>query len=122
MNYNPNDFKRGTKVSVKVDSDDILTSDFIGHIVGIRHIGQGFFVHVTSDGNYDNYWDFRPDQLTFMTKNKTPTVYEKHIIVIDGVEHLVKGMDWTESIGEAIDGNWLENSPEEILEYIKEQD
>ena len=55
-------------------------------------------------------------------KNKTPTVYEKHAIVIDGVEHLVKGMEWTESVGEAIDEGWLENSPEEILSYIKEQD
>ena len=51
-----------------------------------------------------------------------PKVFEKHIIVIDGVEHLVKGMDWTESIAEAIDGGWLENIPEEIVEYIKDQD
>jgi hypothetical protein len=53
---------------------------------------------------------------------KLPNVYEKHIIVIDGVEHLVKGMEWTESIGEAIDGGWLKNSPEEIVEYINQAD
>jgi hypothetical protein len=52
----------------------------------------------------------------------TPKVYEKHVIVIDGVEHLVKGMEWTESIGEAITDGWLENTPEEIIEHIKNQD
>lgn len=46
------------------------------------------------------------------------SVYEKHVIVIDGVEHLVKGMDWTESVKEAILGKWLEDVPEEIVEYI----
>jgi hypothetical protein len=54
--------------------------------------------------------------------SKTPTVYEKHVIVIDGVEHLVKGMEWTDSIREAISDGWLENSPEEIVEYITNQE
>lgn len=56
-----------------------------------------------------------------MATKHTPQVYEKHVIIIDGVEHLVKGMEWTESIGEAINDGWLENSPEEIVEHIKEQ-
>lgn len=55
-------------------------------------------------------------------KNKLPIVIEKHIISINGVEYLVKGMDWTESVGEAITDTWLKNDVEEILSYIKEQD
>lgn len=66
MNYNPNDFKRGTPVHVKVDSDDVLMNDFDGNVVSIRYIGQTFFVKVTPDEDYDNYWDFRPNQLTFI--------------------------------------------------------
>ena len=53
-----------------------------------------------------------------MKNKKLPTVYEKHIIVIDGVEHLVKGMQWDESISQAIGDNIIENTPEAIIEYI----
>ena len=51
-----------------------------------------------------------------------PIVFEKHIISINGVEYLVKGMDWTASIGEAITDTWLKDDVDEILAYIKEQD
>jgi hypothetical protein len=49
---------------VKVDSDDVLMNDFDGNVVSIRYIGREFFVRVTPDGDYDNCWDFRPNQLT----------------------------------------------------------
>lgn len=66
MKFNPNDYQTGTKVHVKVDNGDILTQDFDGEIAGIRHIGQEFFVRVTADGDYDNAWDFSPNQLTII--------------------------------------------------------
>ena len=51
-------------------------------------------------------------------KNKTPIVYEKHVIIVDGVEHLVKGMQWDESISQAIGDSIIENNPQSIIDYI----
>ena len=68
MKYNPADFQRGQAVHVIVDDADVLTDNFDGHIVGIRHIGNEFFVQVTPNGDYDNHWDFYPNQLTFISK------------------------------------------------------
>jgi hypothetical protein len=53
---------------------------------------------------------------------KTPTVYEKHVIIIDGVEHLVKGMEWTEAIKQAVADGIIENMPDEIFDYVTQND
>ena len=63
MEYEKDNYLKGSRVNVTVESDDVITENFTGTIVGIRDFGDSFLVQVTEDG-YDDVWDFWPHQIT----------------------------------------------------------
>ena len=59
------------------------------------------------------------DILLYM-KKKLPIVTYETVITINGKRHVQTSMSYTESVGEAIIEEWLENDVDEIIEYINQ--
>ena len=53
-------------------------------------------------------------------KKKLPVVSYKTVITINGKDYVQTSMSYSESVGQAIGDGWLENSTEEIIEHINQ--
>lgn len=51
----------------------------------------------------------------------TIEVIEKHTITINGKEHVIKMVDWTDSISQAIDSEIVKNDTDDIISFILEK-
>lgn len=53
-------------------------------------------------------------------KKKLPVVTYETVITINGKKYIQSSTSYTESVSEAIDEGWLENTADEIIEYINQ--